>query len=65
MGKPDTAPGIGAFVSPYLRRPLRTFEEFVREQAERTAVADDLAIKIDGMDDAQDRQGTGDDNPRL
>ena len=64
MEKPDTAPNSGAFVSPYLRRPLRTFEEFVREQTERAAAAGHVAIMIDGMDDAQDRKCTGDDNPR-
>ena len=65
MGKPDTAPNTGAFVSPYLRRPLRTFDEFMREQAERTAAVAHAAIKINGMDDARDRRGTDDDKPRL
>lgn len=34
MGKYRVESINGAFVSPYLRRPLRTYEEFLRDLAE-------------------------------
>lgn len=37
----DAAIGVkGAHVSPYLRRPLRSYEQFLRDEAERLAAAD-------------------------
>ena len=65
MEKHSTKPDRGIFVSPYLRRPLRTFEQFVRDQAERTAAPSHVGVNIDRMDDHPHRKGPDDGKLRL
>ena len=65
MEKRSSKPDTGAFVSPYLRRPLRTFEQFARDQAARIVAPSRAAIDIDGMRDDPHRNGSDDAKPNL
>ena len=64
MEKRSTKPDTGAYVSPYLRRPLRSFEQFAQDQAARTVISSHLGINVDRMDDRH-RNGSDDAKPNL
>ena len=55
---------IKNYVSPYLRRPLRSFEEIVREEAERTGPENQSKARAETVAHEPGHEATDDAEPR-